>query len=188
MTIAEAYEPIDLRDINKYPKFYFGGFWRRTGAAAMDFLFVAPLFLFLLYPFTGVLSFSPLLDMTVSEELWWNALVAVYAIVFIALRGATPGKTVCKLKVVTLEGRPVSILQSLLRYSPYVVFAALMLYTRITFGESITAEGEKIPSSAEGLVHIVFLVWCIASAIVLARHPQRRAPHDLLAGTAVIKV
>lgn len=109
----------------------FGGFWIRTVAYSIDGFLVQLIYALLLgVGFLGYTSgsdtdalsdFSQILFET--NFSWLNILSTViylaYFTVFLGMRGQTPGKMICGLRVVRLDGTPVSYGQAALRTLGY---------------------------------------------------------------------
>lgn len=186
MSVSEAYEPIDLRDIDTYPQFYFGGFWRRFSAFFIDGILLAtPFILAAQYQFGDLSALNP----EFQQDAFWLQVgffivSAFYFIVLNFLYGATPGKKVSRLRIVKMDKSRISLKDSFLRYLPLLLLSAACLLATAFFAPEVITEGNPANTAVDWL----FTAWIIGSGIYLARQRQRRAPHDLLAGTAVIKV
>lgn len=219
MSIAEAYEPIDLRDIDKYPKFYFAGFGRRLSAFIIDsgiyvLMAIAGLHLIVVTFMapklkSGVVHIDDFADHLFFLQLSVLALFSLYVIVMHKRRGATIGKIICKIKVVRTDGTPLTYGDTTIRYFPHLILLLLALVVPLNFSQKptkivtnkqitlsssggisqgISVKGISPAKEAQEYITGTHILWIIGSAVFLARHRQRRAPHDLLAGTAVIKV
>lgn len=93
--------------------------------------------------------------------------------------GATPGKKLMEIRVLSIDGRQLSLLQSFLRYSPYSVIIAMQLFVEI----------EKDAATLDPAVQLVlmlFLLWHAISVTLILQRPDRRTLHDLLAYTQVL--
>lgn len=173
--------PIDLNNINDYPKFYFGGFWRRAGAGFIDLialftgLFIVIFLVSML--FTQPQTIENPYHANIFGQIIGAIISAVYYIAFVKIKSATPGKMMCKLKVVKLNQSPITWMDSFLRYAPYLVLASLMIAAQIALNMSFMRT-----------VEIINMLWAIGAVICLLCHRQRRTLHDLIAKTAVIKV
>ncbi len=133
----------------------YGGFWIRFLAIVIDgiILWIAWFTLFAVLSFGGLLRLRGGVGFQVILLFVQTAVAMAYETWFIAQRGATPGKILCHLKVVTAEGGPLSPAQSLGRYAAKVLSGFTL---------------------------------CIGF-IMAAFDSQKRALHDLICNTRVIK-
>lgn len=109
-----------------------------------------------------------------------------YLICLTAIYGKTPGKHLCKLKVVSYpdEGR-IGIRHSVLREIFPVIMAVLVLPTNFFL------EMSRGPNPF-GIAWVVMLAlggigWHILEIVTFLMDPKRRAFHDKIAGTIVVK-
>jgi uncharacterized RDD family membrane protein YckC len=98
----------------------YGGFWIRFLAKILDGIILAvPMFLLGALAGTTAFGVDPQQTsflVTITGNLLFYAIGAVYTIFFVGYFGATPGKMVCRLKIVTAEGGSVSYLRATGRY------------------------------------------------------------------------
>lgn len=150
-------------------------FWPRFWAPSMDAI--------VLWPIVSLLPF--LLSMILAEfilnmiQLFLCILQFAYSIYFHGTYGATIGKMVCKVKVVDAKTeQPITMRQAFIRESiPLVIILFLI-------GYSVTTE-----HAAPGLlltVSIMYL-WFFAEVITMFTNSKRRAIHDFIAETVVIR-
>lgn len=93
--------------------------------------------------------------------------------------GATPGKKLMEVRVVSINGAPLTLLQAFLRYAPYTLAAAFSVLLHVD------PQATVHPPSTE-LFFSLFIGWHIASITVIFMRADRRTLHDLLAYTVVI--
>lgn len=127
-----------------------------------------------------------LLDAPVGGEDFEFIIGTVYVIVLTAIYGKTPGKHLCKLKVVAFpdEGE-IGIQQSMLREIFPVIMVVLFLPLDYFWGMT---RGPNPIGIAWGLM--LFLGgfgWHILEIVTFLLDPKRRAFHDKIAGTVVVK-
>jgi uncharacterized RDD family membrane protein YckC len=174
-------------------QFEYGGFWRRVGALLLDSLFLAPL---------GIIMFV-LLNYTRNAYLYFAipnvGITLLYYVYLVRRFGGTPGKLLTRMRITMVDGSPVTMQAAFLRYSPQLVIQVLSLVAMIqgtsTLGSDFESLGllEKMralsahTSRWNGVVTAVGYVWWIATAITLAANRRKRAAHDFLAGTAVLR-
>jgi len=172
----------------------YGGFWRRVGAQVLDALILAPLGLLAYF---GA-QFSRLF------YLYWlvpSVLIALFYSVYLVRRyGGTPGKRILDLRIVMTDGSPITGSAAFLRYSVMLVLstipsigmaiAALKLpaegYDSLGFLERTQLLTVNTPPWALFVSYTIW-VWMLALIIVMLCNPRRRAVHDFIAGTLVIR-
>lgn len=108
---------------------------------------------------------------------------AAYAVLCVYRFGGTVGKLVLGLRITSVNAMPVTMLQSFLRYSPYLVMDALSL---LIMGETIEA-GKNLPADVQ-FVATLSIVWLVASVFALLSNKERRTLHDHLAYTFVVEI
>jgi len=155
--VAVISEPISVNER--------AGFWRRTGAFIIDITLLQ--WITLLFLWIGATAEDMAMAQGLSNDMvgslmeWaefhtrvWAFLFLIYFSFFTWYGGQTPGKISLGIRVVTLDGRPVS---------PLRAFARTICYNLDIF-----------------TLGIGFLIAAIP--------PAKRALHDLIAGTVVVKV
>ena len=169
-------------------------FWRRVGGALLDGLILLPL---------SVLTYFGLMYTRLFYFYYFVpglVILGFYAIYLVKRNGGTPGKRILDLKVVMLDGAPVTTQAAILRYSVQIALAALSTLGLAMAGFNVTDEEfqsagylQKITTlsthapawntvvtwSAQG--------WYVLGAIVMLCNDKRRAVHDFIAGTVVIR-
>ena len=173
--------------------FEYGGFWRRVGAMVLDSLILSPLVILLLV----------LLNYTRNAYLYYalpSVVINLFFYVWVVRRfGGTPGKRILSLRIAMTDGSPVTVRAATLRYLPMLLLHVLSLAALVQATYSFGAGFESL-SYVEKMVSISRLapawnnfvtgalyVWWIASAITLAANQRKRAIHDFIAGTVVVR-
>lgn len=171
------------------------GFWGRFAAYWIDFLIWVPLIWFgaLVAPHWKYYFVAMLLP---------NVLLGVIYHVYLVKRfGGTPGKLVLGQRIVTVGGAPVGYREAFLRY---VVMMVLTLGTGIatavgasqipdaeyTASPTWIALSQRILESVPWWyqpINVVLQVWIWSEFVVLLTNKKRRALHDFLAGTVVVR-
>jgi uncharacterized RDD family membrane protein YckC len=108
--------------------------------------------------------------------------------------GQTVGKRVCYVKVVDFrtEG-PLTFRQAALRESiPLVLGLGLVVYqiyalSRGLLSPAAIGQGKMAESPAFWLLTVLPLLWFLAEVITMLTNEKRRALHDYLAGTVVLR-
>lgn len=157
----------------------YGTFFARLAAYMIDTILLVAVWLALVY----VLRLSaegmvaPLLS---------GILTSGYFIYCHGRWGATAGKKAMSLRVISIDGKPLSMLQSFVRYSPYVAFAAIdMFLPDLPQGEA-AKQVKQIPLELRLMITIT-LCWYSASVVYMLNRRDRRTLHDVLAYTVVIE-
>lgn len=126
----------------------------------------------------AILGFSPEQN-TTAVTLINVTFSTLYFTYFHARDGATPGKKLMEIRVVSINGNALGLLQAFLRYSPYTVMEAMQLFI------IIDPTAKQLAPEAQ-LVLLVYLLWYGVSAVLILTRPDRRTLHDLLAFTQVL--
>jgi uncharacterized RDD family membrane protein YckC/predicted Ser/Thr protein kinase len=127
----------------------------------------------------------------------WALLVgAAYFILLHRIVGQTLGKLVLRLKVTDLEGRKLSWKAAALRFAVFSWGPAMWLLTAVIFYEVVKntpvsftlakLQGRQlvVPGIVLGLLGLTFIGY-LGGLVLAAFHPQKRALHDLAAGSHV---
>jgi len=167
-----------MRIINKK----YDTIWRRMGASFIDGIVLIPLGFFNI--FTNP-SDSPAIFAIVSIILahcgpW------IYSILMHGWRGQTVGKMVAGIKVLDLSENKMSMLQAFLRESVYVglnlIGVTLLIKQRfgsITDPAAVERVGAYLVATS--------LIWSILEIVTTLLSERRRALHDYIAGTVVVR-
>lgn len=172
--------------------FEYGGFWRRVGAAILDSLILLPM---------GMLLFF-LMYQTSRAYVYWalpSVLISLFYYVYLVQRfGGTPGKRITGMRITMADGSPVTTQAALKRYSPFLVLQLLSLLAMIQASRPV--EGyetmgflEKMQSLQQGapgwnaVVTAFTYLWWLGTIITLLANARRRAVHDFIAGTVVLR-
>ena len=135
----------------------------RIGARAIDTII-------LVVAFSAVLGVVAVTSdgSAVGTPLWSGLAAAAYEVLFVWKRGATPGKSILHLRVVdeSTEG-DVALPSAVARWA---VLGAWALF----------------PNT--GAVGLISFVVTVAVVVMVVTRPDRRGPHDLAAGTRVVRV
>lgn len=173
--------------------FEYGGFWRRVGALVLDTLILSPL---------GILVFV-MLNYTPRAYLYLalpSIAISLFYYVWLVQRfGATPGKLITKMRITMTDGSPVTAKAAFLRYLPFLALQMLGLlisiqatsqvdgFESMSYLEKMQAMGSHAPKRLNLLNTGLTWIWWIGTAITLAANARKRAAHDFLAGTMVLR-
>lgn len=172
----------------------YAGFWRRVGAHCLDLMILLPLVGLIMW-FEGTFRlfrlyyFAPGLLFSLYYHVW---LVRRY--------GGTPGKLLMKIRIARLDGSAVGYREAILRHSVVLVLSHLMAIALIIATLRIS-DAEYLPLSfleqsavlfalaPEWFtpVHRLLGLWGWSEFIVMLFNRRRRALHDFMAGTIVVR-
>jgi len=174
--------------------FEYGGFWRRVGAQLLDGIILIPMVLvlyFLIYKTSEAYLYYALPSLAV-QFFYYVYLVRRY--------GATPGKRITNMRITMTDGTPVTMKAAFLRYSPYLALQALTTlatilataapiegYDSLSYIEKMQLPQMSMPLWGKVVAWITY-IWVIANAITLVANQRKRATHDFLAGTVVLRM
>jgi uncharacterized RDD family membrane protein YckC len=172
----------------------YAGFWRRLGALLLDTVIMLPLAalafwiseryrLFYLYYFVPSTLFG-----------------LFYSVYLVRRFGGTPGKLIMGVRICKVTGEPVGYREALLRYLPDFVLGVLMSiamlisvfhmsdteYHSLAFMDRAKRMVELGPPWQKPL-QIIQNIWIWGELIVLLTNRKRRALHDFIAGTIVVR-
>ncbi|MFN0060760.1 MAG: RDD family protein [Planctomycetota bacterium] len=158
--------------------------WRRVGAAGLDQLALLPIDLLFLWLFDHVTDTALLVLLY-----WLNATYRlVYSVWLHGCFGQTLGKMFVGVIVVDITGRRIGLRQAFRRDSPFILLAIANALT----GTGAIVGGVK-PLELEGMMlPIIFvgscgLIWLIAELVTMLSNSKRRAIHDWIGGTVVVR-
>jgi uncharacterized RDD family membrane protein YckC len=152
-------------------------FWRRVGASILDSLILTPV--------NWGVSFVFLLVGTAPVMLSWAVpgfIAVLYYILMHYYGGQTLGKMAARVKVLDDSETPVNLGQAIIRSLPQLL-PVMFAVSFSTAGESSAHLIEFWASLIYGLTGLFF----IADVAVCLFNEKRRALHDLIAGTVVVR-
>ena len=172
----------------------YAGFWPRMLAIYVDLVVMAPI----LFAYFAVRGRS--IPMAIVTVLSMTVLGFAYPVYFLSRWGQTIGKMAARIKVTRPDGTPIAPRHAWLRSSVDIGLAAISL--GVTIHSLATWTGPEWSSmgwseqSAElarrdpTLTALTWVSqgWFWSELVVLLFNEQRRALHDFIAGTVVIKV
>ena len=183
--------PLTLGDENTS---LYAGFWRRTAAHLVDLLILAPVgFLTYYVQKSNYYVFLLFVVISIAFHFFWS-------IYLLKKFGGTPGKLICGAIVVRKDGHRANWREAILRnvvdfpYGVYVSFFSLWVihsigydvFQSLSFMEFGRQTAENAPSFHK-IIGFGFGIWFWGELIVLLFNKRKRAIHDFIAGTVVIK-
>ena len=172
----------------------YAGFWVRFVACFIDGLLFIP-FTFLYYALRSI-SWNTAVMIQIPFFLLWP----LYNIYFLGRSGQTIGKKVAHIKVVLLDGPSVGYKQAFFRHVVDLFLAILVQLSLFMALFSVSKDGFDISEWRE-VNRLLYdatpfwgfwaqhagSIWFLSEMVVLLFNEKKRAIHDFIAGTVVIK-
>ena len=172
----------------------YGGFWRRFAALFLDGLAFSPLAALFIWA-DGRTRFSQL------YFLLPNIMLSLFYSVYLVQRfGGTPGKLIMDLRITKLDGSRVGFREAALRCLPSFVFAECLAFGSIYASLHMTdienqglsfmaraARRTELAPQWSRACDFTNNIWTWSEFVVLLTNKKKRALHDFLAGTVVVR-
>jgi uncharacterized RDD family membrane protein YckC len=172
----------------------YAGFWQRFGAFWVDFVILLPL--------AGIVYVGD--AQSRFFQIYWfipGLLFGLWYHIYLVVRyGGTPGKLILNMRIAMLDGSPVTPKAAFLRYVVLLVLAELaaialiMASLRMTdeewFSLGYLARANRMVEMAPSwyyTVTVLMQIWIWSEFITMLFNKKRRAIHDFIAGTVVLK-
>jgi uncharacterized RDD family membrane protein YckC len=172
----------------------YAGFWARLGSLLLDVIFLLPIIFLTLY-LNGLgknVYFITLIPNLVFG-LWYN--------IYLPKKyGGTPGKLAVGIKIIRLDGEAIGWKEAFLRHS---VLLALTLLSAIMMIVCLLQADDATFTSLSWLEQSVYImslspvffkfynwtnnIWFYSELIVLLTNKRKRAVHDYIAGTVIVR-
>jgi uncharacterized RDD family membrane protein YckC len=193
--IAESALPALLSSGKAEPDLIYAGFWRRLAAYAIDFAILLPYALLarqLIYTSRSAYLVNVII----------GTVIAVLFEVYLVKRfGGSPGKIILGIRIAKLDGSKVGYREACIRYSVLFLISILsstaLLMSLFGMSDLEYAAFSSAQAHVRALeagapwwyqpVQIAGSVWIYSEFLVLLTNKKRRALHDFMAGTVVIK-
>jgi uncharacterized RDD family membrane protein YckC len=172
----------------------YAGFWIRLGSLLLDFLIILPVTGIILYVNNlGIQNYMFTIIPSLIFGLWYN-------IYLVQKYGGTPGKLIVGIKIIASNGDKIEWKHAILRH--IVIFTITLISVFITIRSIGIADETHYESLTwmhksqylMSLSPILFSIytwssnkWTWGELIVLLTNKRKRASHDLIAGTVIIK-
>lgn len=183
--------PLQLEGVSEE---IYAGFWLRLGSLLLDFIFVIPvtgLILYLnslgkdIYFFTVIPGFL--------FGVWYN--------IYLPKRyGGTAGKLVAGIKIIRIDGQSIGWKEAILRHIVLLVltiFSVVLMISCLLIADEETYTNLSWLNQSEYLMSlspVLFTIytwasniWVYSEFIVLLTNRRKRAIHDFIAGTVIVK-
>jgi uncharacterized RDD family membrane protein YckC len=171
----------------------YAGFWPRFGALLIDGLVAAPVIVLIVLAFHGSIGWA------IASLVLLNPLGTIYPVYFHGRFGQTLGKMATGIKVVSVDGEPIGFGQAFRRHSVEVflsvVYVSTTVYTLATWNGpdwNTLAYAARYPAISDANIvsasySWVSNIWAAGEVLTLLFNKRRRALHDFIGGTVVIR-
>ena len=172
----------------------YAGFWQRFGAFWVDFVILLPL--------AGIVYAGD--AQSRFFQIYWfipGLLFGLWYHIYLVVRyGGTPGKLILNMRIAMVDGSPVTPTGAFLRYAVLLLLAELaaialiMASLRMTdeewFSLGYMARANRMVEMAPSwyyTITVLMQIWIWSEFITMLFNKKRRAIHDFIAGTVVLK-
>ena len=172
----------------------YAGFWTRLGSLLLDFIFIVPVVFLVLY-LNGLgknIYFCTIIP---------NLIFGLWYHVYLPKKyGGTPGKLVVGISIIRLDGQPIDWKEAILRH---IVQFSLIILSSIVMTSSLLGADEETFTSLSWLQQSQYLmslspvffkfytwtsnIWIYSEFVVLLTNKRKRAVHDFIAGTVIVR-
>jgi uncharacterized RDD family membrane protein YckC len=180
--------------VRLFEKPVYAGFWKRLWATAVDLLaFVAALYIL-------THSYNPDKPLAIVVTALNSILFAVYSVYFNKKFGGTLGKLAAGIRITKPDGTAIGWPEVWKRSSVDIVLAFLYLVANVSSAKHIVSTGNFGLTTATYLkllnshrpswfaaVETLQEIWFWSELVVLLFNKRKRALHDFIAGTVVIR-
>jgi uncharacterized RDD family membrane protein YckC len=172
----------------------YASFWQRLGAQLVDMVILAPLIF-------GVTYLGN--EFRLFHVYWFLPGIAFglfYSVYLVHRYGGTPGKVVLKIRIALVDGSPVTMKAAVLRHSVMFAISIFSGITAILAALSISDEAYQAMGRLERMevisdyapswsltLYVLMQVWIWSEFITMLLNKRRRAIHDYIAGTVVVR-
>jgi len=172
----------------------YAGFWLRLGSLLLDFVFVIPVTILILYlnSLGKEIYFYTILP-GLLFGLWYN--------IYLPKRyGGTAGKLVVGIKIIKINGQSIEWKEAILRHIVLLIMTifsiVIMIFCVLQADESTYINLSWLKQSAYLMTFAPILfkvytwssnIWIYSEFIVLLTNKRKRAIHDYIAGTVIVK-
>jgi uncharacterized RDD family membrane protein YckC len=183
--------PLEIEGITES---LYAGFWARLGSLLLDAIFMTPILFLIMYlnglgKYVYFITFIPILVF----GLWYNIYLP-------KKHGGTPGKLVAGIQIIRLDGEAIGWKEAFLRHS---VVLTLTLLSGILMTVCLLQADETTFTNLGWLKQTAYImsfspvffmvytwvnnIWFYGELIVLLTNKRKRAVHDFIAGTVIIR-
>lgn len=118
-----------------------------------------------------------------------SAAPVLYTILMHSYYGQTLGKMAVKVKVVTISENPINFTQAVIRSLPQLlpVFISASILSRQMLSQNDAAFTNDFLETAVSAAYVLYFIWEIGDIISGLITEKKRALHDFIAGTVVVR-
>ena len=116
-----------------------------------------------------------------------NLAAPIYTLVMHGLYGQTLGKMAMRVKVLDVSENPITFKHAFLREFPQLIINFSLIFISLPVPSESNEFNLFSDINLGKLLMIMMLTWGIADIIIFLTNKKRRALHDYLAGTVVIR-
>ena len=171
----------------------YSGFWLRLGANLLDIIIFMPFASAILFinSFGLYIYFVTLIP---------NLFFLFFYHIYLPKRyGGTPGKLAVGIKIIKIDSSTIGWKESILRHSIYLIFSIISIsmtiiaifladyeiYVNLTTLEKSAYLSRLSPGN--NIISILSNIWVWSEIIMLLFNKRKRAIHDYIAGTVIVK-
>lgn len=172
----------------------YAGFFVRLGSMLLDGIIMLPIILIILY--VNGLSVNMYFYTIIP-----NLLFGIWYNIYLPKKyGGTPGKLIAGIKIIKINGKPIGWKEAILRHS---VLLMLTIYSVIIMIICLLKADETVFNDLDWLKRTQYLmslatipftiyvwasnIWIYSEFIILLTNKRKRAAHDFIAGTAIVR-
>lgn len=187
----ESQTPLAIEGVNDT---LYADFWSRLGSLLLDFVFLIPFGWLMLY-------FNTTTKYAILYTAIPNLLFSIFYHIYLPKKyGGTPGKLIAGIKIIRLDGQPIGYKEAFIRHSILLLLTAMNLVIVIM---AMSKADDGVYQSLSWLQQTQYLmsfepgayrlnlwlnnIWVYGELIVLLTNKRKRAVHDFMAGTVIVK-
>jgi uncharacterized RDD family membrane protein YckC len=159
----------------------YASFWRRAGAWLTDGFLLTIASVTLSLP--ELLTHEPPLPFAFATSLLITALFVWFSVWLTFRYGGTPGKRIFGIHVAMRDGSGITLAACGRRYSVDMAIMAI----GVALGVLAIAQGSEPEPIADAALSYVAFAWALSELVVMLMNRERRAIHDFIAGTVVLR-
>lgn len=131
--------------------------------------------------FSSSVKYSTVINILLSSA------AVVYTILMHNFYGQTLGKMAMKVKVLDISERPITFAQAVIRSLPQMLPVFITSSLLISEISADNAAANDLLKMATNISYVFYSVWSVADIIVCFASEKKRALHDFIAGTVVVR-